>query len=78
MNAIQLSAQPSIDSATQSRAALWLAEAMDLVNRVDASLRSKPKVIARPVAPVMRPGRRVLSNNACLSLAGFADLDYAI
>ena len=66
--------QPSMDSAAPSRASVWLSEAMDLVNRVDARLRMKSSQSSHSPAPVMRLGRRVLNDNACLSLAGFIDL----
>ena len=74
MNIIQAIVPPSMDSLGPSRASVWLSEAMDLVNRVDAHLRMKSKPLTRPVAPMMRFGRRVLSDKACLSLAGFTDL----
>jgi hypothetical protein len=73
MNIIQAIHPPSMDSSGPSRASVWLSEAMDLVHRVDARLRLKPSPATRPVAPVMRFGRRVLSDKTCLSLAGFTD-----
>ena len=74
MNSMQAIVPPSMDSSGPSRASLWLSEAMDLVNRVDARLRLKPSPAKRPIAPVLRFGHRVLSDRACLSLAGFTDL----
>lgn len=74
MNITQAITAPSIDPISTSRASVWLSDAMDLVNRVDARLRLKPKPVARPVSPVARFGRRVLSDRSCLSLAGFTDL----
>lgn len=66
--------QPSMDSAALSRASLWLSEAMDLVHRVDTRLRMKSNQAPHSAVPVLRLGRRVLNDNACLSLAGFIDL----
>ena len=74
MNITQAIVPPSLDASGPSRASLWLSEAMDLVNRVDARHRLKPSLAKRPVVPVMRFGHRVLSDKACLSLAGFTDL----
>jgi hypothetical protein len=60
--------QPSIDSSS-SRFGDWLADAVELVQRVNARLRSEPKVRAEPT---LRHGRKVLSDQRCLELAGLA------
>ena len=58
--------QPSIDSSS-SCFSDWLADAIDLVQRVNARLRKEPA----PSSP-LPPGRQVLSDLRCLELAGLA------
>ncbi len=61
--------QPSIESST-STLGDWLADAIELVQRVNARLRSDPP---RALAPRLRHGRQVLTNRQCLLLAGLTD-----
>lgn len=63
--------QPSIGSPSSSFGD-WLSEAVELVQRVNARLRSNPPVPAERLA---RHGRVVLSDQRCLELAGLATQD---
>lgn len=61
--------QPSIDS-PPSRFADWLAEAVELVQRVNTRLRQDPRTAETPAR-----SRQVLSDQRCLELAGLAPPD---
>lgn len=64
--------QPSIESSSSSIAD-WLADAVGLVQRVNARLRQETP--ARAKTPVLRHGRKVLSDQRCLELAALMDPD---
>ncbi len=62
--------QPSIDSSSSSIAD-WLADAVGLVQRVNARLRHD----GRAKVPALRHGRQVLNDRRCLELAALVDPD---
>lgn len=67
MSTMQQSIEPS--SSTLSD---WLADAVALVQRVNARLKSgSPSVAA--ATPMQRQGRQVLTDNRCLELAALVD-----
>jgi hypothetical protein len=67
MNTIQPSIEPQPSTLSD-----WLADAISLVQRVNARLSTPAR---RAPAPTLRFGRRVLTDNRCLQLAGLADQD---
>ncbi|MBA3699418.1 MAG: hypothetical protein H0W78_11270 [Planctomycetes bacterium] len=67
--------QSSIDSPSSSFAD-WLTDAVALVQRVNARLKSGTTPAGGPTAPagpILRHGRKVLTNQRCLELAALID-----
>lgn len=65
--------QPSIEPPAYPFAD-WLGEAIALVQRVNARLRSET---AQPSQPNLRHGRQVLTDSRCLVLAALSDSELA-
>jgi hypothetical protein len=65
--------QPSIEPPSYPFAD-WLGEAVALVQRVNARLRPG---IPPPSQPILRHGRKVLTDSRCLVLAALVDSDLA-
>lgn len=63
--------QQSIDSSSSSLSD-WLTDAVALVQRVNARLKSGSTAPAGS-APVLRHGRKILTDNRCLELAALVD-----
>lgn len=63
--------QQSIDSSSSSLSD-WLSDALALVQRVNARLKSGSPAPA-PVSPIGRHGRMILTDNRCLELAALVD-----
>lgn len=63
--------QQSIDSSSSSLSD-WLTDAVALVQRVNARLKSSSTAPAGS-APVLWHGRKVLTDNRCLELAALVD-----
>lgn len=64
--------QPSIDSPSASLSD-WLSDAVALVQRVNARLKSGSSAPDPAVGPVLRHGRQVLTDNRCLELAALSE-----
>lgn len=65
--------QPSIEPPSYPLAD-WLGEAVALVQRVNARLRSATPPSSQPI---LRHGRQVLTDGRCLVLAALADSEFS-
>jgi len=63
---------PSVESQSSSFTD-WLTDAVALVQRVNARLKSGGTTPAMPVGPVLRHGRKVLTDRRCLELSALVD-----